>query len=125
MNTACKFCLIERSEKIIYETKNFIFLESKFPLIRGHCLLISKKHIRKEDELSKAQLNEAHLINKKAFNYIKRKYVKEPLVFINPPHQQSVFHFHRHFVPGVFGVNGVQAALIKYLKKNNVNQMTI
>jgi len=120
MKTDCKFCLLDKSEKIIYKSTSFIFLESKFPLIKGHCLLISKKHIRKESELSKKQLNEYYTINKKAFNYIKRKYTQEPLIFINPPHQQSVFHFHRHFIPGVFGVNGVQAALINYLKEKKL-----
>lgn len=119
MKNNCRFCFLDKSEKIIYESPSFIFLESKFPLIKGHCLLLSKKHIRKEGELSKRQLVEYHTISNKAFKYIKRKYALEPLVFINPPHQQSVSHFHKHYLPGVFGINGVQDGLKKILEEKN------
>ncbi len=118
MSSICRFCNLGQGENIIFETKNFIFLESKFPIIKGHCLLISKKHIRKESEFLESWLNEYQEINTKASHYVKEKYLLEPLTFINPPQQQSIPHFHKHFLPGVFGVLGVETALKDFYIKN-------
>ncbi len=113
----CVFCCLDKDEKVIFKTQHFVFLESKFPLIPGHCLLLSKRHIRKEIEILKEQWSDYLDANKKAAFYIKKKYKKEAFVFINPLQQQSIKHFHKHFMPGVFGVFGVESALKKFLNK--------
>lgn len=113
----CVFCQIQRSkEKIVYETDHFIFLQAKFPITKGHYLLITKKHIRTEIDIPKYQLQEYMKLNTKAYSYIHRKF-KTPLLYINAPKDQSIQHFHKHFIPGRFGIHGVQNALIKALKR--------
>ncbi len=110
----CAFCSLV-DEKIIFKTRYYIFLESKYPLIKGHSLLISKRHIRTEFNLCDVELHEYIKANKRAYLYIKNHF-RAPLTFINSPQQQSIHHFHKHYLPGIFGVNGVQNALKNYYK---------
>lgn len=113
----CVFCNLQRSnENIVFETKHFLFLAAKFPIIKGHYLLITKKHIFSEIEIPKTQTAEYIELNKKAYTYVQRKF-KAPLMFTNAPQDQSIKHFHKHFVPGRFHIHGVQNSLIKALKR--------
>lgn len=114
----CVFCNLDKKEKIIFQTKNFIFLKSKHPIIAGHCLLISKKHIRSEKEIPSSDWKDFMEASKKAYSFIERKYKKAPLVYVNPPQQQFIKHYHKHFLPGIFGVLGAADSLRNFLKNN-------
>ena len=114
----CVFCHLRKSkETIAFETKHFVFLQAKFPIIKGHYLLITKKHIHSEIEIPKSQTEEYIRLNKKSYLYIQSKF-KSPLIFINSLQDQSIKHFHKHFVPGKFAKHGVQNALINALKQS-------
>ncbi|OGK24135.1 hypothetical protein A2954_06880 [Candidatus Roizmanbacteria bacterium RIFCSPLOWO2_01_FULL_37_12] len=103
---------------MIFSTKNFVFFLDNFPIIKGHSLLAPKNHIRKESKIPKDQWSEYIELSNKAYQYIKKKYSRYPLVFINAPQDQSVKHFHKHFIPGYFGYLGVSKALTNFLKEN-------
>lgn len=112
----CIFCNLNKdSEKIIFETDNFVLLESKYPITDGHSLLIPKKHLRSETEIDSKIINEYKKVYDKAYIYFEKKYKLAPLTFVNPPQDQSVEHLHKHFLPGIFGVLGVEKALRAYL----------
>lgn len=114
----CVFCQLQKmKENIVFETDHFIFLQAKFPITKGHHLLITKKHIQTEINIPKSQVEEYMKLNTKAYAYIHRKF-KAPLLFINAPQDQSIKHFHKHFIPGKFKVHGVQNALIRALKRS-------
>ena len=49
----CNFCNLSKSNKVIFKTKSFIFLKDNFPVYKGHHLLVSKRHIRSENEINK------------------------------------------------------------------------
>jgi len=114
----CPFCRLSKEEKIIFETKNFVLVKSKTPIIDNHYLLILKSHVREEREISSQYWPEYQMACKKAYNFLSKKTGKKPLIFINPPQMQSIPHFHRHYVTGVFGVHGVTQALKTYLVKS-------
>ena|SRR3990167_5870384 len=113
----CNFCNLSKSNKVIFKTKSFIFLKDNFPVYKGHHLLVSKRHIRSENEINKKELQDYYNASKKAFNFIRLRFNKEPMIFINAQQDQSVKHFHKHYIPGVFGVLGVLNALKKIVKK--------
>lgn len=112
----CKFCQLAKDEKIIFKTKNFIFLTNKFPVIKnGHFLLISKNHFKREKKID--NWLEYKKACTKAYNLVRKITGTEPLVFINPPQMQSIGHFHRHYLKGIFGIHGVAKALENFLKQ--------
>lgn len=114
----CPFCTITKDpqNQIIFETDHFLFVYDKFPIMPGHALLIPKQHVLREIDLPKAQLLEYWKANEKAYAYISTKHTLEPLTFVNPPQQQSITHLHKHFIPGCFGVLGVDKALRQVLR---------
>ena len=109
----CKFNY--KYETVYFETKNFIFFEAKPPIVVGHALLAPKMHIRTEIEIPKNYIEEYNLVKIRAYKLITKKYKYAPLIFINPPQQQSVKHFHINYVPGIFGISGVKNALTAVL----------
>jgi len=117
-NNKCPFCDLKKSgNKIIFSTRNFVFIENLYPIIRGHHLLITKKHVREESKISRNLWKEYGFATKKAFIYIIKKYKKSPFIYINPAQQQSVMHFHKHFMPGIFPILGIEKALKIFLNK--------
>jgi diadenosine tetraphosphate (Ap4A) HIT family hydrolase len=113
----CKFCNLSHDEKIIFQTKYFTFLLNKFPIIKEHYLLISKEHIKEEREIIEKYLKDYFFACKKAYRYLLKQTGRKPLSFINPPQMQSIAHFHRHYVDGIFGIHGVAKALENFLTK--------
>lgn len=114
----CPFCDPKRFEKdTIFRTDHFILFHDYKPIVPGHSLLIPTFHIRTEFEIPENFRKEYWDANRKANEWIGATYSYEPFVFINPPHQQSVQHLHKHFIPGVFGILGVDKALRKYLQE--------
>lgn len=117
----CTFCNYKKiSNNIIYESINFKFISPIAPIVPGHGLLISNEHIREEHEIEPGQSKEYLYVTSWIIKFITEKYKYSPLIFINPAQQQSVPHFHKHFVPGVFGIGSVDRALQRHLKENNI-----
>lgn len=112
----CPFCDWKKRDDIIFVMPNFVFFESKYKIIKSHSLLITKSHVRNEKEITKDLWEEYMFVCRRAYSYIKKKYTP-PMTFINAPQQQSVHHFHRHYLSGVFGVHGVVNALKEYYRK--------
>lgn len=113
----CSFCnILQKKNNIVFENKSFIFMEDNYPIYKGHYLLISKKHLRDESEIIDKLSRDYLIASNRAFKCIKEMYKKSPLIFINAPQDQSVKHFHKHYIQGVFGVLGVINALKKHLK---------
>jgi diadenosine tetraphosphate (Ap4A) HIT family hydrolase len=116
MKSKCIFCELAGDEQIVFETPYFRLVKNKYPAIKTHYLLISREHITKESDMNRSCWVDYYEASKKAYEFIEHATGNGPLVFINPPHMQSVGHFHKHYLAGVFGIHGVAKALNQYLK---------
>jgi diadenosine tetraphosphate (Ap4A) HIT family hydrolase len=114
----CVFCHIKGTDdKIIFESEDFIFLDSKYPIIKGHCLLISKDHLRSEREFGKQIWASYKEASDRAYAHMSKVNQIAPFIFINAPQDQSIQHFHKHYMPGVFGVLGIEKALKVFVEQ--------
>ena len=101
----CPFCNPEgfkSRDHFIFETKYFYFAYDEMPVCEGHCLLICKKHIRTEKgvmEYKNSKLAKDYIkASIKAYEFMYRNY-GDSIIYIHTPKLQSVFHFHKHYVP--------------------------
>jgi len=94
----CPFCNYKQLKKqgIIFETKHFMFIKDLYPVVEGHCLLICKNHIRKESEIVFKE--EFAFACDKAWRYVAKEW-GNPITFVHPPELQTVYHYHRHYIP--------------------------
>ena len=98
---SCPFCNIS-SSKIIFETQDLFVIEDKNPVTKGHCLIVSKKHIWKAHELQASAWAQMEEILKRLTTKRKQKIDFEDYNLLNASWssaQQSVPHFHIHFAP--------------------------
>jgi histidine triad (HIT) family protein len=101
----CLFCDIDIRSKnflILKETSNLWIVLDKFPISKGHLLIISKKHYKNLSELDENSWNEilpsvkeiikkiSSIFNPLGFNFISN---------MNEISYQSIFHFHFHLIP--------------------------
>ncbi len=107
----CPFCEINQDQEVLFITKYFVFMSAKTKITPNHHLLISKHHIKSEVELGEKIWIDYQYASKLAWNLMKNLSNQDPLIFINPSQMQSVGHFHKHYVDGIFGIHGVANAL--------------
>lgn len=113
----CPFCLKQKM-KIIFETDNFYFAYNHFPVVPGHSMVITKRHIRTEPEI--AQSKEFKQISDNAWLYIEKKY-SQPITFVHPPSLQSVFHYHRHYIPS----KGLPPRFVETVIKEGIRNLNV
>lgn len=116
-NQPCPFCNLNAQERIINYTSNFILIPSKYPIIPHHYLLVSRQHFSSESEFTSDIWKDYQKATKLANRHLINVTQQPPLTFVNPPQMQSVHHFHRHYLDGVFGVHGVANALQSHLNQ--------
>lgn len=95
----CVFCTLHKQgTEIIYETDKTFVLVDRYPLSRGHFLVIPKVHqpyfhLHKPEELSDVL---------ETIGYLVRRFGLEKYnILQNNGNQQSVFHVHFHVIPAV------------------------
>lgn len=117
MNKNCLHCQITSSalEHILDQNKNFYIVCDAHPIIRGHILLIPKKHISCVGEYSHELLSEFQLLYKKVSTFIKTTY-GSVATFEHGVIGQTVFHSHTHFFPFTGTVNDIIHEGTKHLK---------
>nr|MDK2850409.1 hypothetical protein [Candidatus Cloacimonadota bacterium] len=98
---SCIFCKIH-PQKIIMENDYFFVIPDKYPVSRGHHLIISKRHITDFFELNASEAPALLEISKRLKDYLGQE--------LNPSGYnlamnsgksagQTIFHFHLHFIP--------------------------
>jgi diadenosine tetraphosphate (Ap4A) HIT family hydrolase len=112
----CPFCNSDlMKSQTLYKSENFFIIDNNRPITHKHILLITRKHIRSETEIDDTLIAEYSRMNKLAFNHMHVNTGRDPMVFINAKQDQSVPHFHKHYVDGVFGYHGVDVAIRNHL----------
>ncbi|NGX63788.1 MAG: AP-4-A phosphorylase [Candidatus Anoxychlamydiales bacterium] len=99
----CPFC----DEKAInyqkyFENENIIGLCSYKPLLKGHCLIIPKRHVERLEDITDLEMQDIfHLIKKTHFSVQKILNNKSYIVIQKNGKEvgQSVSHLHFHYIP--------------------------
>lgn len=99
----CIFCnLLAEKTHVLYENETLFVLADKFPLSRGHLLVIPKRHAAYLHELCADDLRDVFsTIQKLVIGLEWKKYN----LLQNNEHIQSVKHVHFHVVPCLDEVN--------------------
>lgn len=130
-NTSCPFC----NEKIInyqkyFENEKLLGLYNYKPLIKGHCLIIPKRHVQRFEDLTEVEIAEVFKLIKKT-NQAMQKIIdiKSYLILQKNGRSvgQTVDHLHFHYMPNK--LNGSKSAfffrfvLYPFFKKLDENEM--
>ncbi len=119
MEENCIFCKIARgeiSEKKIYENDNFFSISDANPVVKGHSLVISKKHFETMLDLPSSIGLELLDCIKKTSMKLLEEFDAEGFNVINNNFevaQQAVKHVHFHILPRKKGDN----KLLKFSEK--------
>jgi len=99
----CPFC----DEKVInyqkyFENENAIGLCSYKPLLKGHSLIIPKRHVEKFDDLTDSEMQDIFNLIKKTNLAVQKILDTKSYIIIQKNGKevgQSVFHVHFHYIP--------------------------
>ncbi len=105
----CIFCSLESSEVLI-ENDLFVVIEDKFPVTKGHLLVISKRHFADFFGIDEAEMEALRDIIIRAKNWLDDTY--QPSAYnlgMNCGRHagQSINHFHLHIIPRYSGDRGL------------------
>lgn len=97
----CIFCEI-KAENYILENEHFYVIPDKFPVGKGHSLVISKRHFATYFEITPEESISLAAITKEMKSLLDQKY--SPSGYRMQMHcgesaGQTIFHFHMHIIP--------------------------
>jgi len=102
----CPFCTNEIKNSVFWESDNFMALYNIAPILPGHSLIISKKHLISVLDLSDNLLSEMMLFAKRVTGVLLEAYQSDSFnwsVQDNDVAGQTVSHLHLHIVPRLKG----------------------
>ena len=100
-NNPCLFCH-PKTEEIIAETKHAVLITDSFPVSKGHCLIIPRRHIETYFECTDIENREFRELTLIAKKHLDEKYSPDGYnIGCNNGLSagQSVFHLHIHIIP--------------------------
>jgi len=109
MKKECSFCREQKDkQRVIRETKNTFTILSNPYLLKGHCLVITKKHVEKLSEVPKEILMELFEEASKVQDLLMEKIgapgcdIRQNYRPFIPNGKIKVSHFHVHVLPRWF-----------------------
>jgi diadenosine tetraphosphate (Ap4A) HIT family hydrolase len=94
----CVFCHPEVQPATLFETPLLRVLPDKFPLLPGHVLVVSRRHLRCYGAATEAELQDLDRAAARVAPFLSARYGKV-LIFENGVAGQSVPHAHLHLIP--------------------------
>lgn len=99
----CSLCDKEvRSKQVFYEDENVMALYDYKPIIRGHCLVMPKRHVSQMQEMNTGELISTQKAISKLFQAAQKSYESDSYLILQKNGKaagQSVPHVHFHFFP--------------------------
>jgi diadenosine tetraphosphate (Ap4A) HIT family hydrolase len=100
---SCRFCTIQKTDKIIHENELAFSILDKYPVSHGHSLIIPKRHVTSYLELSQHELIACHDLTK----FMVRSLQDEDITIkgynwgMNNGEVagQTIYHLHFHLLP--------------------------
>ena len=98
---SCVFCNLDCAVYLA-ENEHFFAVWDKFPISKGHALIISKRHVNDYFALNSSEQEALHALSNEVRAVISKKH--EPQGFnlamnCGAAAGQTVFHFHMHIIP--------------------------
>lgn len=97
----CPFCQLEQ-DQIVLENNGAIAFFDKYPVQKGHLLVIPKKHVETYFDASEEQLLAIHQLIKEGKRLIDEQYNPDGYnIGVNIGHYggQTIHHLHFHLIP--------------------------
>ncbi len=97
----CIFCSIPKPE-FIAENDSFYAIKDKFPVTRGHTLIVSKRHFQDFFAITEAEMADLRVIIMDIKHILDSEHSPDAFnIGMNCGKHagQSVFHFHLHVIP--------------------------
>ena len=97
----CVFCTLDASH-IIAQNEAFVAIRDKFPVARGHSLVVSKRHVETYFELDHEEQTLLHQLAMQVKALLDEEYAPAGYnlaMNCGKAAGQSVMHFHMHIIP--------------------------
>lgn len=101
-NDECSFCGLSAEAKLISETATIIAIEDKYPVSKGHCLIIPKRHVPDYFELSLHEQRACWMMVNRCKSIVENQFNPDGFnvgININEVAGQSISHVHIHLIP--------------------------
>lgn len=100
--TDCPFCHIAFDVTILCETETALAILDRFPVSKGHTLIIPKRHTANYFDLSPEEQTELWTLVNQTKQKLHNLYHPDGYnvgININPAAGQTIFHVHIHLIP--------------------------
>lgn len=97
----CPFCQLDKKQ-ILLENKNAVAFFDKYPVQKGHMLIIPKEHVPTYFDASNQQINDIHELIKLGKKLLDREFSPDGFnigVNIGFYGGQTIHHLHFHLIP--------------------------
>ena len=97
----CPFCQ-PHPERVLMENEHFFAIRDIHPVTEGHCLIVSRRHLRDFFELNAREAASLHDLSLELRQQLEREHHPDGyklLMNCGAAAGQSVFHFHLHLIP--------------------------
>lgn len=116
MAEKCPFCKLDtRNNKIVFETINFKFIENVRSQLPDHYFLITSAHVADENSLDRYLWTEYGHATRRVYEYFEKKHKSVPFTFMIPDKDETIHHFHKHFMSSYLSALQIQKALLNLL----------
>lgn len=99
----CIFCdKYQNNEGVVYQNNSVFVIYDSFPVSKGHCLIITKRHIKTYFDANEEELKDINLAIKEMKNIIDHTYKPDGYnigVNCSEAAGQSIMHLHVHLIP--------------------------
>jgi diadenosine tetraphosphate (Ap4A) HIT family hydrolase len=97
--TLCALCKEFESSNVIYKDKYCFCVADKYPLKKGHLLIIPVRHITRLDELTEKESKAIFSITDRIRRTYPNKFGQDFFLLQNPVPRRSQAHIHFHILP--------------------------
>jgi diadenosine tetraphosphate (Ap4A) HIT family hydrolase len=101
MQETCIFCAIPSSAWLIQNEHYYVIYDQR-PVSKGHCLIISKRHVVDYFELNEEEAAALQKISTEVKSFLAKEYAPSGYnLAMNCGSRagQTVFHYHMHVIP--------------------------
>ena len=101
-NTSCVFCKLDPDAEVITESATFYAIYDKYPVSKGHTLVIPKRHIDSFFDLSAKEQYGCVLVVNRVKEILEKQFLPDGFnvgINIGEAAGQTIFHAHAHVIP--------------------------